>query len=151
MIPVTHRRQYFIYCIVGAVIGLTAVIVRELLDCILPSEIPLYYGLSVMIVYAGGIIAGYYAHSKYTFRKRTVAGLHGRSFLVFILIAVFGMFLTAALALMFMYVLDFNRIFQQAGAAISFVIAVVLVSVVTYGLNVRFTFSGMHPLGGTDA
>lgn len=144
----SKSKQYIIYCIVGTVIGVVAVVVRELLEFLLPHENPVYYGLSVMIVYAGGIIAGYYGHRKYTFGMSGAKNSHERSFPVFALIAVFGMILTTLLAMPLMYVLEFRILFQRAGGAISFATAVITVSIVTYSLNARFAF---NPRDGGDS
>ncbi len=146
----SRRKQYITYCIVGTIIGVVAVIVRESLEFLLPNENPIYYGLSVMIVYTGGIVAGYYGHGKYTFGTRGAENYDDRSLPIFALIAVFGMILTALLAMLLMYVLEFRHLFQRAGAAISFAIAAVTVSIVTYSLNAHFTFKGRAPSDGND-
>ena len=140
MSAIKHSKQYFTYCIVGAVIGISAIAIRELLELILPSENPLYYGLSVVIVYAGGIVAGFFGHGKYTFSNIRDKDERIRSFVTFFLIAIFGMLLTVMLALAFLNVFDFRNLFRPAGPAIAFATAVLIVSAITYALNARYTF-----------
>ena len=55
---------YLRYAVIGAIVGISAVIGRELIAMALPADTPEFYALSVSIVYAFGILASYSGHKK---------------------------------------------------------------------------------------
>jgi putative flippase GtrA len=140
--------MHCIYCkyfAVGAIVGCTAIVVRELIGILLPSDTPVYYLLSVTLVYAGGIIASFYGHYRVTFshirRKRAALESIGK----FTIIALIGMGITALLSYQIRYRLGLEPVFGKALPALAFGSATVIASLVTYTLNTRYTFVEEQP------
>ena len=71
-----HASTYLRYIIVGAVVGVLTILLRELFALILPADTPAYYALSVVMAYMVGIFCSYYGHRNVTFSARQLAGGH---------------------------------------------------------------------------
>ena len=134
------RCIYCKYFLVGSLIGCTAIAAREFVSILLPSDTPAFYLASVVIVYAGGIVASFYGHYRVTFshvrHKRATLDSVGK----FTGIAVIGMFITAFLSYQIRYHFGLHPVIGKALPAVAFAAATLLASVVTYLLNSKFTF-----------
>jgi putative flippase GtrA len=119
-------------------VGCVAILAREAIAAQLPADTPVYYTLSVALVYAGGILASYYGHRKVTFRDTSVSGRVFKSFRAFVLIAIFGMLATASLSILFRYGIPVQAGRFQPGLA--FALATLTTSLLTYRLNKYFAF-----------
>lgn len=131
--------QYGRFFIVGTVVGLSAIGLRELIAIALPSDTPLYYSLSVLIVYVLGVLASYVLHHGFTFQSSR--DLHSVTvFLPFVVVAFVGAASTWALSVFFRYGLEFGELFGRLGGAAAFALAATLSSVFTYMLNALLVF-----------
>lgn len=135
------RCTYCKYFVIGSIVGVSAIVVREIIGILLPADTPAFYILSVILVYAGGILASFYGHYRVTFahimHKRAVLESIGK----FTVIAIIGMIITALLSWQIRYALGLERVFGKMLPAFAFGSATVIASLVTYSLNSRFTFS----------
>lgn len=136
----TVRCTYCKYFVIGAIVGVTAIVAREIIGFLLPADTPVYYMLSVTFVYAGGILASFYGHYRVTFshiaRKRAALESIGR----FTIIAIIGMIITALVSWQIRYALGLERVLGKLLPAFAFGTATVIASLVTYTLNARYTF-----------
>jgi len=132
---------YCRYFVVGAIVSVTAIVAREIIGFMLPSDTQIYYVLSVLIVYAGGIIMSFAGHYRVTFSHIRQKQKLMTSIFSFTLIAFVGMIVTALLSYVIRYNLDLGFIPGKYSAAISFGIATVVASLITYTLNARYTFA----------
>lgn len=135
------RCTYCKYFVIGSIVGVSAIIAREIIGILLPADTPAFYILSVILVYTAGILASFYGHYRVTFahiiHKRAVL----ESIVKFTVIAIIGMIITAILSWQIRYALGLERIIGKLLPAFAFGSATVIASLVTYNLNSRFTFS----------
>jgi len=131
--------QYSVYFIIGSIVAVIAVILREGIAWLI-GDSPLYYMLSVAIVYIIGTLLSFILHRFITFKEKHVP-FSFKKFYIFTVVAMLGMLLTAAVSAMFRYILYFDLIFLSYSGTISFCVAALLTSVISYYLNARFLFS----------
>lgn len=134
---------YLRYAVIGGIVGVFAVIARELIGAALPADTPEYYALSVAIVYAVGILASYAGHRRFTFRhvdmtNRTTA----RSLSAFTFIALFGLACTTGLSVVIRYMFPAVEYLGDFSAPFSFALATVITSVITFSLNAKYSYFG---------
>jgi len=148
----TKPMMHCIYCkyfFVGSIVGIIAIVAREIIGILLPADTPVYYMLSVTLVYAGGIIASFYGHYRVTFshisNKRAACESIGK----FTVIAVIGMIVTSLLSYQVRYHLGLEPVFGKILPAFAFGTATVTASLVTFSLNSRYTFVEAAPLPET--
>jgi len=132
--------SYIRYLAVGAIVGILAIIAREVLALLLPDDSPGYYLLSIIIVYTGGIIASFYGHFHVSFshikEKQATLG----SMFKFTLVALIGMVVTTFLSYLIRYNLDLAPLLGPVLPSFAFGVATLATSLLTYSLNARFTF-----------
>ena len=131
---------YCRYLIVGAIVGIIAIVARELLSYLLPADSPSYYLLSVIIIYTGGIIASFYSHFHVSFSH--VQNKHATmvSMGKFTLVALAGMSVTSLLSYQIRYSLKLEPVFGALLPSVAFGAAAMTASLLTYTLNVRYIF-----------
>lgn len=139
---VYQRCRYCRYFVIGAIVGVLAVLAREGIMLLVANDTPAYYAASVVIVYVGGVLASYYGHRRVTFgdivHSRSTADALGR----FTVIAVFGLVMTTLLSLFFRYAIPMTGIAETYKPTLAFVLAALITSVATFLLNAVFTFAG---------
>ena len=148
----TRHCIYCKYFLVGAVVGITAILVREVIAFLLPADTPFFYGLSVVLVCIGGIVAAYIGHLKVTF-SHVDCPLHAFiPTLNFTLIAILGLVTTTLLSLALRYILPLELVVGEFKPTVAFALATIIASFITYPLNARFTFTGSErgSLSGPD-
>ena len=131
--------QYGRFFLVGTVIGLLAIALRELIAAALPVDTPTYYSISVIAVYVLGILLSYVLQHRITFKVR-LGESNWRRLISFIAVALVGAFATGLLSLSFRYSLGFDRMFGRLSGALAFAVAAVSSSVLTYSLNALIVF-----------
>ena len=131
--------QYRRFFLVGTVVGLLAIALRELIAAALPADTPLFYSISVIVVYVFGIVLSYVLQHRFTF-KVSLGNSSWRRLGSFIAVALLGALTTWLLSLVFRYELGFDRIFGQLSGSMAFAVAAVTSSVLTYTLNALFVF-----------
>jgi len=136
----THFNEciYCRYFVIGSVVGCLALLAREVIAVLLPADTPIYYMLSVILVYAGGILVSYYGHRMVTFRNISASAGVIKSLSAFSLIAISGMFTTVSLSALFRYGIPIQMGRHQP--ALAFALATLVTSVLTYRLNKIYTF-----------
>ncbi len=122
-------------------VGALAIFAREILASLLPADTPGYYLLSVILVYSGGIFASYYGHRKITFGHRKLTHVTVKSVCMFTIIAILGLIVTAALSAFIRYEIPMAAVVERHKPALSFALAVIISSTLTFSLNNIFTFS----------
>lgn len=134
------RCTYCKYFLVGAAVGVAAIIAREIIAYLMPADTPVYYLISVVLVYAGGIIASFHGHYRVTFshirNKRAALKSIGR----FTIIAIIGMLITTLLSYQIRYATGMEPILGKLLPAFAFATGTVIASVATFLLNARYTF-----------
>ncbi len=131
-------QQYGRYFVNGSLIGVSAVICREMIAGFI-GDTPLFYLLSVLIIYAAGIVASFLLHKKFTFKaesnQQTIT-----SFYRFIMTALLGLFITAGLSVAFRYGLNLDLVINKYSGSVAFILASLTTSIITYILSVKFVF-----------
>ncbi|MDX2222408.1 MAG: GtrA family protein [Rhodospirillaceae bacterium] len=139
----TRLRQYLVYFCVGGFVGVLGVGFREVLGRLLPDE-PIWYAASVAIAYGASILLSFSLHRRITFNvdldQRSSAVSLGK----FSAIAMIGLAATSFLAPALRYGLDLDAALGSWGAMAGFVLAALIVSVLTYALNALVTFRQSH-------
>jgi len=131
--------QYRRFFLVGTVVGLLAIALRELIAAALPADTPLFYSISVIVVYVFGIVLSYVLQHRFTF-KVSLGNSNWRRLASFIAVALIGALTTWLLSLVFRYELGFDRIFGHLSGSMAFAVAAVTSSVLTYTLNALLVF-----------
>lgn len=139
-----HASTYSRYFIVGAVVGVLTILLRELFAFLLPADTPVYYALSVVLAYAVGIVCSYFGHRNVTFYRGKPVGGDVQAFARFTVIAVTGLVATTVISLVIRYGLPIEAVFGRYTGTFAFALATFLASVLTYSLNSTFTFRGHH-------
>ena len=84
--------HYSKYAVVGAVVAVIAIGIRELIAWMLPSDTPVYYSISILVAYLCGFILSYLGHKYFSFSHvKKMAFSRGQSMGAFVLIALLGM------------------------------------------------------------
>ncbi|HFD11031.1 MAG TPA: GtrA family protein [Crenotrichaceae bacterium] len=131
-----HYPQFFI---IGSMVGIATVLVRELISILLKSDGRMDYLISICGAYGFGIIASFTLQRLFTFRN------HGKKrardhFIPFTLVALGGCILVALLSFLLRYTLLSHPIDNEYAATIAFITASLLVSIVSYWVNAKFVF-----------
>jgi putative flippase GtrA len=131
--------QYRRFFLVGTVVGLLAIALRELVALGLPADTPTYYSISVITVYAFGIVLSYVLQHRITF-KADLRKSTWRRLSAFITVALVGALASWLLSLSLRYGLGFDKLFGRLSGSLAFAVAAVSSSVLTYALNALFVF-----------
>lgn len=137
-----HASTYLRYLVVGAVVGVLTIALRELFAFMLPADTPAYYALSVVLAYAVGIVCSYYGHHNVTFNMQEPVGGHATAFTRFTFIAIAGLLATTSMSMLIRYGLPVDRVLGEYSGSFAFALATILASILTYSLNSAFTFRG---------
>jgi len=132
-------RQYSRYILIGGLVGITTVALREAIAAYISVDTPKTYLFSILLVYALGIIVSFILHRTITFNIGTEDNrwyMFGR----FIIVALIGAVSTSLLAVLLRYWLGFNLLFGRFGASIAFAAAACASSIITYWANAQFVF-----------
>ncbi|MGH8612099.1 MAG: GtrA family protein [Gammaproteobacteria bacterium] len=132
-------RQYGRFFIVGVVVGTFAILLREVIARLLPAETTVFFSLSVVKVYALGIVASFVLHRRYTFRLMPAPNI-GRELALFLAVALGGAVLTWLLSVLLRYGLAFDLLFGELGGTAAFALAALISSLATYAANGRLVF-----------
>ena len=143
-----HASTYLRYIIVGAVVGVLTILLRELFALILPEDTPVYYALSVVMAYVVGIVCSYFGHRNVTFSARQLVGGHSGAFTRFTVIAIAGLLATTAMSMLIRYGFPVDRLLGEYAGGFAFALATFLASILTYSLNSTFTFTGQSDNSG---
>jgi putative flippase GtrA len=131
--------QYARFLLVGLVVGLIAIVLREWIARALPADTPVFYSLSIVVVYAMGILLSFALHSRFTFGVRTEFDKSER-LAPFFAVALVGAMATWLVSLVCRYGLAFDRVFGELAGSAAFAVGAVTASLVTYVLNARMVF-----------
>lgn len=130
--------SYLRYAALGTVVGITVVLLREVLALFLPDQ-PIWYVFGIMVVYVVGIALSFQLQRRYTFSR----GGHESlviAFTQFGMVSIVGAVLVGMLSFGIRYGLDLDRITGSFAPTIAFVVAALLASVATFLLNARWVF-----------
>jgi len=136
-----HYYTYCKYFIIGLFVGIAAIISREFIGALLPDETPLFYGLSVIVIYIGGTILSYIGHRTVTFVHVKSPQGTAISLLKFIITSVIGGIVTTTLSIFFLYGLPLELLAGKFSPAVAFGLAAIVASFVTYYINAVYTFA----------
>ena len=135
--------KYSKYAVIGAVVAVVAIGIREFVAALMPVDTPAYYLFSIFVAYLCGFVLSYFGHKYISFSHvRQLAFSHGRSMGTFVLIALLGMLVTMLVSLAVRYLLPIDKIPGGFSASIAFTIGVTVSSFGTFWLNRIFTFRG---------
>lgn len=135
-----RRCPYCAYFIVGSVVSLAALLVREMMQWALGADSPVLYASTVAVVNILGMVAGFYAHQRFTFEAHRNDGPARGSLWRFILIAALGTAVTAIAAVALRYGLRMDTWLGRWAPTLAFAGALVLASVLNYYLNRIWNF-----------
>lgn len=133
--------QYLRYFSVGMFVGLATVAMREVIAALLPSDTPMFYSISIIVVYAFGIALSFQMQRRITFGGTQANQATRQRVSRFFAVAIGGALATWLLALVLRYGLGFDGIFGRYGPTAAFIIAAVAASVLTYALNALLVFA----------
>jgi putative flippase GtrA len=139
--------QYARFLVIGFIVGVIAIVLRELIGRALPADTPGYYSLSVIVVYAIGILLSFALHSRYTFEVKAAA-LRCDGLVPFTAVALVGALATWLVSLVCRYGLGFDRLFGDLAGSAAFAVGAVAASLLTYSLNAHLVFHRRQPTQG---
>jgi len=131
-------QQYSRYFFVGSVVGVSAVILRELVAFLAEDKVGIYFG-TVLFAYAYGIIISFFLHKIFTFKKHLEANNKQLHFCTFTIVAIIGMFLTGAFSLLFRYGCHLDSLIPRYSGSCAFILASLTSSAITYYLHIRYS------------
>jgi len=134
-------RRYLQYLIVGGIVGVVTIALREAVAFLIGTDTPLTYALSIVIAYATGIMLSFVWQSGFTFGRR-VPYTAGRMAL-FAIVATAGAGMTVVLARFIRYGLEVDHQFGLAGPGLAFAFAALSTSVVSYAVNEHVVFASI--------
>ncbi len=131
--------RYPRFFMIGSLVGIATILVRELIASMLGSDGKLDYLITICGAYGFGIIASFTLQRLFTFRD------HGDRrardyFVLFTLVAIAGGVLVALLSFVFRYALLADSLFNQYAPSVAFITASLLVSVLSYWVNAKYVF-----------
>ncbi len=131
--------RYPRFFIIGSVVGIATVLVRELISTMLDADSKIEYLITICGAYGFGIIASFSLQRKFTFHD------HGESrardhFVLFTLVALAGGALVALLAFVFRYAILTDWLSNQYAPTVAFITATLIVSVLSYWVNAKYVF-----------
>ncbi|WP_426417214.1 GtrA family protein [Aestuariirhabdus sp. LZHN29] len=131
------------YLIVGSVVGISAVLFRELLALLMPAQHTGYYLFTVVVTYAVAIVASYLLQRLFTFNYEVIDS-HRRVFVSYIVVALIGGSVTSMLSVgVRALLLDVGPLAHFADT-LAFIVGALGASVVTYLLNLLWVFRRTH-------
>lgn len=140
-----NTTQYFQYFAVGVFVGLATVAVREVIAALLPSDTPIFYSISIIVVYAFGVGLSFQMQLRITFGGAKANQPNLQRVSRFITVAIGGALATSLLALALRYGLGFDGIFGRYSPTAAFIIAAVATSGITYAVNALLVFAPSSP------
>ena len=133
-------RQFLVYFVVGGFVGVAGIGIREAVALFLPDT-PAWYAATVGIAYGASILLSFSLHRRITF----AGALDGRGTAIpltkFGIIAIMSLVTASLLAPAIRYGLHFDALLGTGAAFSAFVLACLLVSIISYLLNAYFTFN----------
>ena len=130
--------QYGRFLVVGAAVAVITIACRELIGRVLGTDTPFFYSLSVVSAYGIGIALSFVLNRRFTFTQASTIGWS--AYVLFVAVALLGMFLTWMLSVAIRYGLRLQPLLGDASAGLAFAAAALLSSVITYPLNARVVF-----------
>ncbi|MEP6942882.1 MAG: GtrA family protein [Betaproteobacteria bacterium] len=127
------RHQFVRYLIVGAFLGVATLLIRAILERLLP-ESRVAYPASVIFAYAAGIAAGFFLHAHFTFRRGSNS-LLPRQFIRFVTVALAQIVVVGLLATWLRYSSYLASLNADVAGAVALVIAVGIAAVATFLLH----------------
>ena len=130
--------RYGRFLLIGAFVGVITVAARELASMALGSDTPANYSISVVLAYSLGILLSFTINRRFTFGYREPD--YWSRLPLFALIAVIGLLSTTVLSLILRYALNLQAALGQLSAPVSFAVATLCASAITYPLTALFVF-----------
>jgi putative flippase GtrA len=131
--------RYPRFFMIGSLVGIATILVRELIASMLGSDGKLDYLITICGAYGFGIIASFTLQRLFTFRNDEGKRASGH-FVLFVLVAMTGGALVALLSFVFRYALLNDSLFNQYTPTLAFIAATLLVSVLSYWVNAKYVF-----------
>ncbi|WP_164880886.1 GtrA family protein [Aestuariirhabdus litorea] len=132
------------YVIVGSVVGLGAVLFRELLAWLLPRGGTGTYLTTVVVTYGIAIVASYLLQRQFTFNYE-LADRRRRVFSLYVVVALVGGAVTSLLSVGVRALLLRVELLAPFADTLAFILGALGASVVTYLLNLWLVFRRTHP------
>lgn len=132
-------RSFLTFLTIGGVVGIVTVLIREAVAWLLPADLPFWYGVSVVLAYALGIVLSYVLQGRITFAK-TAGELSVRQFWRFAAVAVSGAAVALAVSLAVRYLLGLDRLIGDPAATVAFVAGALAAAAFNFLLSRRFVF-----------
>jgi putative flippase GtrA len=99
--------SFISFLAIGGLVGLATLLIREAIAWLLPADLPLWYGVSVVLAYSVGIVLSFFLQGRVTFSQRPSELTLGH-FSRFAAVAISGALvaLVASLGVRYFFVLD---------------------------------------------
>lgn len=133
------HRQYMTYVLVGVGVTLATILIRELVDWIMPGESLQHYQATVVIAYIFGIVLSIFAHKSITFRWTERLSL--LQVLTFIAVHFLGMAANLIGSTVLRQLLTDYRVSDGLAGTVAFGVTAFLVSLLTFVLKRTFVFA----------
>jgi putative flippase GtrA len=133
------HRQYLTYVSVGVGVTLATIMVREVVDWLMPGVSLQHYQRTVVIAYVIGIILSIFAHKTITFRWTERLSL--LQVVTFVAVHLAGMTANLVGSTVLLQQLTAFQISQALAGTLAFGVTAFLVSLVTFVLKRTYVFA----------
>ena len=130
--------MFFKYAAIGGFVGLLALMILAISERVL-SESKTTYLISVLVVYASGIVLNYVLQKTFTFGDSEMI-TRRKSFFKFVAVALIGALCTTGLSYVLRYQMNWPGSLGGAEGPTSFMIACLASSAITFYLNKTWVF-----------
>jgi putative flippase GtrA len=133
------RRSFLTFLTIGGAVGAVTLFVREAIAQTLPADLPHWYGVSVVLAYAIGIVLSFFLQGRVTF-GRGAAELSISQFWRFAAVAVSGALVALVVSLGARYLLGLDRLIGDIAASLAFAIGALAAALFNFQLSCHFVF-----------
>jgi putative flippase GtrA len=133
------KRSFRTFLAVGGAVGVATLLLREMLACLLPADVPLWYGVSVVVAYTAGIVASFFLQGRVTF-ARELQDLSWGQFQRFVAVAIAGALVALLTALGVRYLLVLDLLLGELAATTAFAMGALAAAAFNFFLSARLVF-----------
>jgi putative flippase GtrA len=133
------KRSFGTFLAVGGAVGVATLLLREVLACLLPADVPLWYGVSVVVAYTVGIVASFFLQGRVTF-ARELQDLSWGQFQRFVVVAIAGALVALLTSLGVRYLLVLDLLLGELAATTAFAMGALAAAVFNFFFSAWLVF-----------
>jgi putative flippase GtrA len=132
-------KSFGTFLAIGGAVGLATMFLREMIASLLPADVPVWYGVSVVIAYGIGILVSFFLHGRVTFALE-LGDLSWPRFWRFVAVAISGALVALTTALCVRYLLLLDLLLGDLAGTTAFAIGALAAAAFNFLLSARLVF-----------